>query len=370
MKTTALFPAWGRILRGQKPFLSLEITKECPLTCPGCYAYNPNHLGEIGSLRELRDAKGDDLVSGVLSVVRRYRPLHVSVVGGEPLVRYRELEILLPKLLQMGIEVMVVTSAVRPIPEAWKDLSGLNIAVSIDGLQPEHDKRRAPATYERILKHIAPHRVTIHCTITRQQIQRDGYLEEFARFWSARSGVKKIWFSLYTPQEGEISEERLDRSGPRQSPRGTSDLAPQISPDRPPGSSAEWLPFAACVAGRVHLLANHQLRVVRLHNPHFTLSVWRESGVYRMRLLCLSRACGVRKIQVGRARFGWLALHRLPEARDPFGWSGSLGPQFSDELGIEHGLILRAVGENLKLMSQAGSLDREQAKFYPEYRAA
>lgn len=209
MKTTALFPAWGRILRGQKPFLSLEITKECPLTCPGCYAYNPNHLGEIGSLRELRDAKGDDLVSGVLSIVRRYRPLHVSVVGGEPLVRYRELEILLPKLLQMGIEVMVVTSAVRPIPEAWKDLSGLNIAVSIDGLQPEHDKRRAPATYERILKHIAPHRVTIHCTITRQQIQRDGYLEEFARFWSARSGVKKIWFSLYTPQEGEISEERL-----------------------------------------------------------------------------------------------------------------------------------------------------------------
>ncbi len=96
-----------------------------------------------------------------------------------------------------------------PFPEAWKDLPGLNIAVSIDGLQPEHDKRRTPATYDRILKHIAPHNVTIHCTVTRQQIQRDGYIEEFAKFWSERTGVKKIWFSLYTPQEGEISDERL-----------------------------------------------------------------------------------------------------------------------------------------------------------------
>ena len=209
MKTIDLIPAWGRILRGQKPFLSIEITKECPLTCPGCYAYSPNHLGDAGSLRQLRDAKGEDLVAGVLSVVRRFRPLHVSIVGGEPLVRYRELDVLLPKLQHMGVEVMLVTSAVRPIPEAWRHLSGLCLAVSIDGLQPEHDKRRAPATYERILKHIEGHRATIHCTITRQIIQRDGYLHEFASFWSQRKGVRKIWFSLYTPQEGEESQERL-----------------------------------------------------------------------------------------------------------------------------------------------------------------
>jgi hypothetical protein len=38
---------------------------------------------------------------------------------------------------------------------------------------------------------------------------RDGYLAEFCRTWSVRPEVRKIWFSLYTPQEGEISEERL-----------------------------------------------------------------------------------------------------------------------------------------------------------------
>jgi hypothetical protein len=59
------------------------------------------------------------------------------------------------------------------------------------------------------MKHIAGHRVTIHCTITRQLIRREGYLRDFASFWSERTGVKKIWFSLYTPQEGEQSEERL-----------------------------------------------------------------------------------------------------------------------------------------------------------------
>lgn len=209
MKNKDLIPAWGRILRGKKPFLSIEITKECPLQCPGCYAYSPEHLGSAGPLRELRDTKGEDLVAGVLGLVRRFRPLHVSIVGGEPLVRYRELEVLLPKLETMGVEVMLVTSAVRPIPESWRDLPNLYLAVSIDGLQPEHDRRRAPATYDRILKHIAGHTINVHCTITRQQIQRPGYLEDFASFWSARREVRKIWFSLYTPQEGEVSEERL-----------------------------------------------------------------------------------------------------------------------------------------------------------------
>jgi MoaA/NifB/PqqE/SkfB family radical SAM enzyme len=151
------------------------------------------------------------LVAGVLGLVRRFRPLHVSIVGGEPLVRYRELEVLLPKLAAMGVEVMLVTSAVRPIPPSWKDLPNLYLGVSIDGLQPEHDRRRAPATYDRILKHIAGHRINVHCTITRQLLARQDYLQDFASFWSARPEVRRIWFSLYTPQEGEVSEERLTR---------------------------------------------------------------------------------------------------------------------------------------------------------------
>jgi sulfatase maturation enzyme AslB (radical SAM superfamily) len=114
-------------------------------------------------------------------------------VGGEPLVRYRELDALLPQLSQRGLYVQVVTSAVRPIPAAWASIPRLQICVSIDGLQPEHDVRRTPATYDRILKHIDGHQITVHCTVTRQQTMRDGYLEEFVRTWSANRNVKSIW---------------------------------------------------------------------------------------------------------------------------------------------------------------------------------
>jgi MoaA/NifB/PqqE/SkfB family radical SAM enzyme len=209
MTKADLLPAWRRVLSGRRPLLSLEITKECPLHCPGCYAYEPDHLPTHVALRQLSDQRGQNLVDGVLALVRRLRPLHISIVGGEPLVRYRELEVLLPKLDEMRIEVQLVTSAVRPIPRAWAALSNLHLAVSIDGLQPEHDCRRAPATYARILEHIAGHRIIVHCTVTRPLLARPGYLREFAAFWSERPEVRKIWFSLYTPQQGDASPERL-----------------------------------------------------------------------------------------------------------------------------------------------------------------
>ena len=201
--------AWGKILAGYRPNLSIEITRECPLRCPGCYAYGDEHLGGSVTLRELRDAKGRSLVDGVLRLVDRHRPLHLSLVGGEPLVRYRELNALLPILADRGIHTQVVTSAVRPIPLEWANLSRLQICVSIDGLQPEHDERRKPATYDRILKHIVGHQITVHCTVTRQQAQRPGYLDEFVRFWSANEHTRLIWISLYTPQVGEQSPESL-----------------------------------------------------------------------------------------------------------------------------------------------------------------
>jgi len=206
-----IITAWGKILRGIRPSLSIEITRECPLRCPGCYAYGDDHLGGDVNLRQVSDFKGQELIDRVLAIIDRENPIHVSIVGGEPLVRYRELNELLPRLAERGIYSQVVTSAVRPIPAEWATLPRLQIVVSIDGLQPEHDKRRTPATYDRIHKHIAGHQITVHCTVTRQQVQRDGYLEEFATLWSANPDVSQLWFSLYTPQIGEVSEEILTR---------------------------------------------------------------------------------------------------------------------------------------------------------------
>jgi MoaA/NifB/PqqE/SkfB family radical SAM enzyme len=204
-----ILTAWGRILRGYRPSLSIEITRECPLRCPGCYAYGDDHLGGDVTLRQVTDYKGEELVERVLAIVDEENPIHVSIVGGEPLVRFRELNVILPALASRGIYAQVVTSAVRPIPREWASIPRLQMVVSIDGLQPEHDVRRTPATYDRIVKHIVGHQITVHCTITRQQVQRDGYLEEFTRQWSENPHTRKIWFSLYTPQIGEALPEIL-----------------------------------------------------------------------------------------------------------------------------------------------------------------
>jgi len=209
MKRNDVFRAWGRILSGYHPALSIEITRECPLRCPGCYAYEPEHLGQLGPLRVLSDYQGQQLVDGVLSLARHHRPLHISIVGGEPLVRFRELDVLLPRLAKMGIAVQLVTSAVREIPASWNRIKDLCLVVSIDGLQKEHDVRRKPATYERILKNIEGQSVTVHCTVTGQMTGRAKYFEEFLGFWCGKKEVRKVWFSLFTPQKGAEGEEIL-----------------------------------------------------------------------------------------------------------------------------------------------------------------
>jgi MoaA/NifB/PqqE/SkfB family radical SAM enzyme len=204
-----IITAWGRILRGYRPALSIEITRECPLRCPGCYAYGDQHLGGDLTLRQVTDYKGQELIDRVLAIVDEEKPVHVSIVGGEPLVRYRELQQILPRLAARGIYTQLVTSAVRPIPEEFASIPRLQLVVSIDGLQPEHDVRRTPATYDRILKHIVGQKITVHCTVTRQQVQREGYLEEFVRLWSGNPHTRQIWVSLYTPQVGEVADEIL-----------------------------------------------------------------------------------------------------------------------------------------------------------------
>jgi len=132
-------------------------------------------------------------------------------VGGDPLVRYRELETMVPLLLERGIHVQIVTSAFRPLAASWATLDGLNVVVSIDGLQQEHDIRRAPATYDRIIRNIGNQNVTVHCTVTGQMMKRPGYLKDFLEFWTPRPEIRRVWFSFFTPQIGDSLPEMLSQ---------------------------------------------------------------------------------------------------------------------------------------------------------------
>src|SRR5688572_22785557 len=179
MRKLDVLRGWKTILTGRTPFLSIEITKECPLACPGCYAYGEEHLGGETVLRQMSDYKGKELVEKVINLIDELRPVHVSIVGGEPLVRFKELNEILPLIEARNMFIQVVTSAVRPIPQEWVGIRKMDLVVSIDGLPAEHDVRRKPATYDKILKNIVGHTITVHCTITRQMTERPGYLKEF-----------------------------------------------------------------------------------------------------------------------------------------------------------------------------------------------
>lgn len=209
LKIVEVLAAWRSILTGSAPMLSIEVTRECPLKCPGCYAYGDTHLGGSINLRNLSDYRGDDLVNGILRLVQIHRPLHLSLVGGEPLMRHRELSRVLPILSSKKVHTMVVTSAVIPIPREWMSIPRVRVTVSVDGLPEHHDKRRAPATYERILKNISGCQVNMHGTITRPMLQRPDYLDEYISFWNARPETVSIWISLYTPQKEERAAEML-----------------------------------------------------------------------------------------------------------------------------------------------------------------
>ncbi len=210
MRPFHILHSWGKVLTGKVPMLSIEITRECPLQCPGCYAYGDSHLGSGGpNLRSVGDHRGDELVRRILAMVDEHAPLQVSLVGGEPLMRHRELTKLLPQLSDRGIYTLIVTSGVIPIPHEWVGLARVTVAVSVDGNPEHHDVRRKPATYERILRNIAERRVNIHWTVVRNNIEQPGYMDRYLAFWNAKPEVHRIWVSIYTPQIGEESAERL-----------------------------------------------------------------------------------------------------------------------------------------------------------------
>ena len=213
MNSRHILQAWGRVLTGKIPMLSIEVTRECPLRCPGCYAYGDSHLGDGGpNLRSLSDYRGDDLVRNIHRLVDEHQPLHVSLVGGEPLVRHRELSRVIPELSARGIYTMVVTSGVIPIPEQWTALPKVTVAVSVDGNPEDHDLRRKPATYNRILRNIVGRKVNIHWTVVRKNVTEPGYMDRYLAFWNDRPEVNRIWASVYTPQLEEESPERLQAS--------------------------------------------------------------------------------------------------------------------------------------------------------------
>jgi MoaA/NifB/PqqE/SkfB family radical SAM enzyme len=232
--------------------------------------------------------------------------LDVSLVGGEPLIRLKELGRLLPLLAEKGITAMVVTSGIIAIPKEWMGIPGVRVAVSVDGLPEHHDVRRKPATYERILRNIEDRKVDLSWVITQVMMERRGYLEEYLEFWSARPEINRIGMNIYTPQIGEQSAEMLTPEARVQLVRQLPALKKRYPKFWMVDGVAKAFGDSALLSGRMHFFEIVGELLGGSRNPGAAVRLRWKSGLFAMRLwrYRLASSC-------------WHTEGRRPPAREP-----------------------------------------------------
>lgn len=123
----------------KRPYLvNLEVTKHCNAKCDFCACW------QAGSPNELKD---------YAAVVRRFRPVVLSITGGEPLVR-KDLINILKRVRPYCHYMVMITNAGLLTEEIADNLSGAGLnqlAISLDYLDERHDAiRHIPGLFKKI----------------------------------------------------------------------------------------------------------------------------------------------------------------------------------------------------------------------------
>ncbi|MCK9419697.1 MAG: radical SAM protein [Nitrospirae bacterium] len=121
-------------------YLELQITDACNLKCKHCYIDNADR----------NELSGDQVVK-VLREFEEMQGLRVMITGGEPLVhsKFHEINEMLPDFF---IRKVLFTNGVLLKKETLKTLKVDEIQVSIDGLEPAHERLRGSGTFKRSLE--------------------------------------------------------------------------------------------------------------------------------------------------------------------------------------------------------------------------
>ena len=166
-----IITAWGPHSPRLQPSLSIEITRECPLRCPGCYAYGDEHLGGDVTLRRGprlqrsgagRSAHGPRRRAAAASRVDRRRR------AARPVPRAG---VILPRCRERGH----LHAARHERGPSDSRRMGHHPAAADRRLDRRPPARTRRATHARDLRpHPEAHRghqIIVHCTVTRQQVQ-------------------------------------------------------------------------------------------------------------------------------------------------------------------------------------------------------
>lgn len=188
-------------------FINLEVTKQCNARCSFCDYWKTGK---------------EDRMDDYLPLVKKLSPIHVSITGGEPLLR-KDIANIIRKLKEGDfVYLSLITNGRLLTPEKAVEIwdAGLHqIGISLDFLDQRHDKHRGIEGLYEYISGLIPRLVkdTEIDNISLQTIIMDENLEEILPIAekAAEWGVK-VSYSTYCPQKncndsGKISGERIKK---------------------------------------------------------------------------------------------------------------------------------------------------------------
>ncbi len=183
-----------RLVKGRRePFsAAIDVTSACNLRCTHCYLYRIEDTPyAMNKLPQLSDEEWLERLTR-LKVEHPYI-LHVTWVGGEPLMRRQLLE----KGTRLFLLNWIVTNGTYSIPD---HLTRTVFVVSLDGPEEHHDELRGRGKYRIARTNVMSTRAPVyaHCVITRRNKKA---VRTLVDEWHG-TRLRGIRFSFYTPAYG------------------------------------------------------------------------------------------------------------------------------------------------------------------------
>ncbi len=183
-----------RLERGElfPPFLFLAITSACNLRCHGCW---------ITSHGRPQSLSGED-IDRIITAGKRQGCYFYSLLGGEPMLYPRWWEV---PLRHADCYFQIITNGMFLSDEnvgRIRRAGNVTPLVSIDGLEPNNDRRRGNGVFEAAIegiRRLQKRKVLfgVATTITGQNVEEvlgDRYVEFFVRH-----GAMYLWYYVYRP---------------------------------------------------------------------------------------------------------------------------------------------------------------------------
>lgn len=176
------------------PFtLQAHITDACDLECRHCYRQERR--------KDLDLAAWEGIVRGFTAFCERRRMAgRITFAGGEPLLRFGDLRVLMEQARAAGHQVHLLTNGIRLTAERARELAGagcLRVQVSLDGDAVAHEAMRGAGTYAAALEGLrqaqaAGMAITISMTVDQNNVEAVGHVAEVARNLGAKLYVSRL----------------------------------------------------------------------------------------------------------------------------------------------------------------------------------